>query len=149
MHVKASLHVHEMEIEAEKDAIRELGDRVSENKRNQWESMGEIEAKVEGFAGAVETIFAFAMEAYERRQAKQEVPDSTVGTDGIRRHQRRVRESTGTNAPDTALTSSDRCVSSESAGFQLVFNVGVQVPTDDIQVLKDKIVTVSISKRAK
>jgi len=67
--------------------------------------------------------------------------------DGIRAHQRRVRESTGTNAPGTAFTSSD--LRGESIGFQPAFDVGGQVHTDDIRVPKERYVTVSTPKREK
>ena len=73
-HVEASLQVHEMEIESGKRSVRELSNRVSENNRNHLELMGEIEAKVDGFAETVEAI-VFAKEAHERHQAKEEVPD--------------------------------------------------------------------------
>ena len=143
-HVEASLQVHEMEIESGKKSVRELSNRVSENNRNHLELVGEIEAKVDGFAETVEAI-VFAKEAHERHQAKEELPDAIPGRGGI--HQRRVRESTGTNAPDTAFTSSD--LRGEPMGFQQALDVGVQVHTDDIRVPKERYVTVSTPKREK
>jgi len=102
--------------------------------------MGEIEAKVDGFAEAVEAI-VFAKEAHERHQAKEEVPDSILDSSGIRVHSRRVRESTGTNAPRTAFTS--RVLRGELIGYQPVLDVGVQVHTDEIRAPKERYVTVS------
>ena len=67
--------------------------------------------------------------------------------DGTRAHQRRVRESTGTNAPGKAFTSSD--LRGEPIGYQPAFDVGVQVHTEDIRVPKERYVTVSTPKRGK
>ena len=112
---------------------------MSENNRNHLELMGEIEAKVDGFAETIEALVS-AKEDHERHQAKEEVPDLTLG-DGVRAHPRRVRESTGTNAPGTAFTSSD--LRGEPIGFQPAFDVGVQVHTDEIRAPKERYVTVS------
>ena len=68
-HVEASLQVHEMEIESGKRSVRELSNRVSENNRHHLELVGEIEAKVDGFAETVEAI-VFAKEAHERQSAR-------------------------------------------------------------------------------
>ena len=133
-----------MEIESGKRSVRELSNRVSENNRNYLELLGEIEAKVDGFAETVEAI-VFAREEHERHQATEEVPDPIPARGGI--HQRRVRESTGTNAPGTAFTSSD--LRGEPIGFQPAFDVGVQVHTEDIRVPKERYVTVSTPKREK
>ena len=65
----------------------------------------------------------------------------------MRAHLRRVSESTGTNAPGTAFTSSD--LRGESIGYQPVFDVGVLVHTYKIRVPKERYVTVSIPKREK
>ena len=83
--------------------------------------MGEIEAKVDGFAEAVETI-VLAKEVHERHQAKEEVSDPISGSSGIRAQQRLVRESTGRNALGTVFSSSD--LRGESISFQPVFAVG-------------------------
>ena len=106
--------------------------------------MGEIEAKVDGFAETVEAI-VFAKEAHERHQAKEEVPDPMPARGSM--HERRVRESIGTNAPETAFTSSD--LRGEPAGYQPAFDVGVQVHTEDIRVPKERYVTVSTPQREK
>jgi len=133
VHVKSSLQVHEMEIEAGKKLVRFLGNRVTENNRNHLELVGEIEANVKGFAEAVEATI-FAKEAHKQHQAKEEVPDPIPGRGGIRAHHMHVCESTGANAPDTAFTSSD--LRGESIGSQQAFDVGVQVHTDDVKATK-------------
>jgi len=119
---------------------------VSENNRNHLELKGEFEAKVDGFAETIEAI-VFAKEAHEQHQAREEVPDLMLGGDGIRAHQKRVRESTGPNASGTAFTSN--ALRGKPIGYQPAFDVGVQVHSENIRVPKERYVTVSTPKREK